>query len=181
MHRTVSQVLRQSCDSGLHSSEILRSGCSSGGRRTEGNDLTPPAPHRKKNFRRSRLRAIPTHQALNPMPNHKTQEPASSSEKVSSTPGAPAETSDSSSDAYEDHSAPKAEAPVSVPSRDHESCSSDTVVLAAPRRRELRWTRHSSNGTCRSPDHLPIKTTTMIMPPTATSTRGSKYSAQTPS
>ncbi|KAH7935065.1 hypothetical protein HPB52_003630 [Rhipicephalus sanguineus] len=117
----------------------------------EGNDLSPPAPAPQEEF--------PALETESDTDTPDTESHAESqdagdlpppSENVSSTPGAPAENSDSSPDAYEDHSASKAEAPVSVPSRDHESCSSDTD-----------------------------KTTTMIMPPTATSTRASKYPAQT--
>ncbi|KAH7955383.1 hypothetical protein HPB52_000805 [Rhipicephalus sanguineus] len=138
----------------------------------EGNDLTPPTPA-LQDFPASRLRAIPTHRILKPMPNHKTQETwPPPSEKVSPTPCAPAETSDSSPDAYEDHSASKAEAPVSVPSRDHESSSSE-----APRTSMGRGTR--ATGRAEAPIIGPDKTTTVIMPPTATSTRAGRYSAQT--
>ncbi|KAH7944637.1 hypothetical protein HPB52_022963 [Rhipicephalus sanguineus] len=147
----------------------------------EGIDLTPPAPA---------LQEFPALETESDTDTPDTESHAESqdagdlpppSEKVSSIPGAPAETSDSSPDAYEDHSASKAEAPVSVPSRDHESCSSDTGGTTssseAPRTSMGRGTR--ATGRAEAPIVGPDKTTTVIMPPTATSTRASKYSAQT--
>ncbi|KAH7955758.1 hypothetical protein HPB52_003742 [Rhipicephalus sanguineus] len=119
------------------------------GNEQEGNDLTPPTPALQEDF--------PALETESDTDTQDTEAHAESqdagdlpppSEKVSPTPCAPAETSDSSPDAYEDHSASKAEAPVSVPSRDHESSSSE-----APK--NFDGTRHSSNGTCRSPDHRP--------------------------
>lgn len=148
----------------------------------EGNDLTPPTPALQDDFP-----ALETESDTDTPDTEEHAEPQDAgdlpppSEKVSSTPRAPAETSDSSPDAYEDHSSSKAEAPVSAPSRDHESCSSDTSGTTssseAPRTSMGRGTR--ATGRAEAPIIGPDKTTTVIMPPTASSTRASKYSAPT--
>ncbi|KAH7955386.1 uncharacterized protein LOC119391790 [Rhipicephalus sanguineus] len=148
----------------------------------QGNDFTPPTPALQEEF--SALETESDTDTPNTESHAESQDAGDlppPSEKVSSTPCAPAETSDSSPDAYEDHSASKAEAPVSVPSRDHESCSSDTGGTTssseAPRTSMARGTRPT--GRAEAPIIGPDKTTTVIMPPTATSTRASRYSAQT--
>ncbi|KAH7962900.1 hypothetical protein HPB52_018588 [Rhipicephalus sanguineus] len=148
----------------------------------EGNDLTPPTPAPQEDFP-----ALETVSDTDTPDTEAHAEPQDAgdlplpSEKVSSTPRSPVETSDSSPDAYEDHSSSKAEAPVSVPSRHHESCSSDTGGTTS-RSEALRTSRGRgtrATGRAEAPIIGPDKTTTVIMPPTATSTRASKYSAQT--
>ncbi|KAH6941745.1 hypothetical protein HPB50_023077 [Hyalomma asiaticum] len=93
----------------------------------------------------------------------------------------PSETGDSSSETHEDHGAPRTESPVSVPSSDHASCSSDTGGSSGssdtPRAPMGRGTRAA--GRPEVPLTSPSNSTAVSTQPKMTSSRGSKYSAQT--
>lgn len=91
------------------------------------------------------------------------------------------ETGDSSSETHEEHSAPRTESPVSVPSSDHASCSSDTGGSSGspdmPRAPMGRGTRAA--GRPQVPLTSPNNSTAVSTQPQMTSSRGTKYSAQT--
>ncbi|KAH6938418.1 hypothetical protein HPB50_009160 [Hyalomma asiaticum] len=91
------------------------------------------------------------------------------------------ETGDSSSETHEEHSTPSTESPVSVPSSDHASCSSDTGGSSGssdtPRAPMGRGTRAA--GRPEVPLTSPNNSTAVSTQPKMTSSRCSKYSAQT--
>ncbi|KAH6938300.1 hypothetical protein HPB50_008391 [Hyalomma asiaticum] len=90
-------------------------------------------------------------------------------------------TGDSSSETHEEHSAPSTESPVSAPSSDHASCSSDTGGSSGssdtPRAPMGRGTRAA--GRPEVPLTSPNNSRAVGTQPKMTSSRGSKYSAQT--
>ncbi|KAH7939019.1 hypothetical protein HPB52_004464 [Rhipicephalus sanguineus] len=107
----------------------------------EGNDLTPPAPAPQEEFP-----ALETESDTDTpgTESHAESQDAGDlpppSEKVSSTPSAPAETSDSCRTPMRTTVRPKLKRQCPYPAETTRAAAPTEVVLpAAPRRRELRW------------------------------------------